>query len=125
MLHLRIPVRGGRRGRKPDLIAESSAEGYRPCLGRLLRRRPEISIQIRRVDTAAWALFRQHHYLNHGLHRAAACFMATVNGPPSAFTAVLHAPTPTGDTGGSIARSVCPTSRAWASATPCRNSWRR
>jgi ABC-type ATPase involved in cell division len=59
---------------------------------RLLRRRPEIPLCIRRTNAAAWELFRHHHYLNHGLNRAAACFVATVNGRPAAFTAVLHAP---------------------------------
>jgi len=59
---------------------------------RLLRRRPEIPLCIRRVDASAWEVFCHHHYLNHALNRSAACFMATVNERPAAFTAVLHNP---------------------------------
>lgn len=61
-------------------------------LWRSLRRRPEIQLRIRRVSPAVWKVFRQHHYLNHDLHRAASCFLAEIGGRPAAFTAVLHNP---------------------------------
>lgn len=68
---------------------------YEPATGqfswRSLRRRPEVQLRIRRTEgKAAWPLFRGHHYLSGDLHRSAACFMATVNDQPAAFTAVLH-----------------------------------
>ncbi len=59
---------------------------------RLLRRRPEIQLHIRRAHTSEWEYFRRHHYLDHGLHRAATCFIAEVEGRPAAFTGSLHKP---------------------------------
>lgn len=59
---------------------------------RSLQRRPQIELRIRRVDTSRWAIFRDHHYLDHDLHRAARCFMAEVAGRPAAFASVLHNP---------------------------------
>lgn len=75
---------------------------YEPATGafswRLLRRRPEIRLSIRRVDgKQVWPLFRGHHYLTGDLHRSAKCFMASINGQPAAFAAVLHQ---AGKTGG-------------------------
>lgn len=77
---------------------------------RSLRRRPELSLRIRRSHAGAWELFRRHHYLSHNLHPGAMCFLAEIpvglrlahaangqneNPPrytPAAFTAVLHCP---------------------------------
>jgi ABC-type lipoprotein export system ATPase subunit/GNAT superfamily N-acetyltransferase len=58
-------------------------------------RRPPLDLVIRRADRSAWKQFAHHHYLNHDLHKAAACFVAKVEGRPAAFVAVLHAPHPT------------------------------
>lgn len=63
---------------------------------RSLRQRPEIQIQIQRVGSEAWEGFRQHHYLSHNLHKAAACFQANVNGRPAAFASAIYFPHPTG-----------------------------
>jgi ParB-like chromosome segregation protein Spo0J len=64
---------------------------------RLLRRRPQISLHVRRVDGREWwRIFGRHHYLSHDLHRAAQCFLGTVEDRPAAFTAVLHNPHRTG-----------------------------
>jgi hypothetical protein len=61
---------------------------------RSLRRRPEIQLQIRRVERGKWEIFHHHHYLNNaiGLSSAAQCFMATVNGRPAAFVCAVHYP---------------------------------
>lgn len=55
-------------------------------------RRPPIDLDIRRVDRSAWKLFAPHHYLNHEIHKAAACFVAKVEGRPAAFIGVVSAP---------------------------------
>jgi ABC-type molybdenum transport system ATPase subunit/photorepair protein PhrA len=61
-------------------------------LWRSLRRRPEISLRIRRVDASHWKIFAHHHYLSHSLHRAAKCFVGEVNGRPACFASVIHNP---------------------------------
>ncbi len=53
-------------------------------------RRPSIQLEIRRVRPSAWKLFKDHHYLNRNLHKAARCFVAYWNGQPVAFTSVIH-----------------------------------
>ena len=72
---------------------------YQPHLGTLerglVRRRPEIRLEISRTTAAAWRIFRQHHYLSGDLHPSAACFMAVVNDRAVAFVAVLPFPHPT------------------------------
>lgn len=59
------------------------------------RRFPEIRIDVHETTSAAWRIFREHHYLDHALHKAAKCFIATWNQKPVAFCSVLHFPHPT------------------------------
>lgn len=61
---------------------------------RSLRRRPAISITVRRVDKAAWELFKRHHYLSSSLNISAACFLGEIEGQPCAFVAVTSFPHP-------------------------------
>lgn len=51
--------------------------------------RPSISLEISRVHTKAWQLFKAHHYLSHDLNISAACYLAEWNGKPVGFVAVL------------------------------------
>jgi len=66
---------------------------YRPAENtfawRRLRRRPRITLDIVRCRSQAWALFAPHHYLSHGLARAAVCFLASWRERPVAFSAWL------------------------------------
>lgn len=62
---------------------------------RSVQRRPEIQLEIARVDHAAWELFRHHHYLDHNINKASSCFVATWNDTPVAFASVLSFPHPT------------------------------
>jgi GNAT superfamily N-acetyltransferase/alpha-D-ribose 1-methylphosphonate 5-triphosphate synthase subunit PhnL len=57
---------------------------------RLLRRRPPVELRINEATTAAWAMFRGHHYLTANLHKAARCFVATWRDKPVAFTSFMH-----------------------------------
>jgi ABC-type transport system involved in cytochrome c biogenesis ATPase subunit len=67
---------------------------YRPAENlltwRLLQPRPSIALQIVRCQASAWSLFREHHYLSHGLSRAAVCFLASIEGKPVAFSAWVN-----------------------------------
>lgn len=61
----------------------------------LLQRRPPIALEVKRVHSSAWQLFRKHHYLDTRLNAGAVCFCAFIGNVPVAFTAVLHFPHPT------------------------------
>lgn len=63
-------------------------------LGRSLHQRPAIKLEVSRVHSSAWQLFRKHHYLNSNLHIAARCFCAFIDKNPVAFTAVMQFPHP-------------------------------
>lgn len=69
---------------------------YQPHLDQLerrsQRRRPPIQLDIVRVHTSAWDMFRKHHYLDTTLHKASRCFMALWDGRPVAFSAWLPSP---------------------------------
>ncbi len=61
---------------------------------RLLRRRPELQIEIARVPYATWRIFAPFHYLTAELHKAARCFALFVNDRIASFAGVLHRPHP-------------------------------
>jgi len=72
----------------PDWIFDCGAERFEwSCL-----RRPEIKLDIYASDSAAWRMFRKHHYLNSEIHRAAKCYVVEWRGIPVAFTSVIHFP---------------------------------
>jgi energy-coupling factor transporter ATP-binding protein EcfA2 len=62
---------------------------------RLLQRRPEIQLRVRRVGREWWAIFGRHHYLSHSISSGATCYLGEVDGRPAAFTAVINQPTKT------------------------------
>jgi hypothetical protein len=43
---------------------------------RCLRRRPSITLEVRRVGREAWQIFKHHHYLSSALSPSAMCFVA-------------------------------------------------
>lgn len=51
--------------------------------------RPEIKLEISRVHTKAWQLFKDYHYLSRDLNISAACYLAEWNEKPVGFVAVL------------------------------------
>lgn len=53
-------------------------------------KRPPIRLDITRVHSSAWRLFKQHHYLSHELNPSAVCYLAEWAGQPVAFGAVLN-----------------------------------
>jgi hypothetical protein len=76
---------------QPDWVFEPASNHFQ---WRCLQRRPDIQLDIVRVHPAAWQLFKRHHYLDTGLHRAARCFVAFVQGQPAAFASAMHMPHP-------------------------------
>jgi len=57
--------------------------------GRLQRR--HITLKVTGCAPEAWRLFRQHHYLSRTIHRSSQCYLASWNGDPVAFAAVIQA----------------------------------
>ena len=76
---------------QPDWTYEPANDQF---AWRLVRRRPDVAVEIHRVDPTAWKRFKPHHYLSGDHHRTAACFLATVDGQPAAWLSVLHFPHP-------------------------------
>jgi ABC-type phosphate/phosphonate transport system ATPase subunit len=89
---------------EPDWIYQPATNEF--AGGRSLRR-PEINLEVRRVHSDAWQLFRKHHYLNTSLNTSAVCFCAFLDGVPVAFTGVLHFPHPTRKNTKREHRTVC------------------
>ncbi len=54
--------------------------------------RPPVTLEIINVHRDAWKIFRKHHYLDSTIQKTANCFLALVDGQPTAFTAVIHFP---------------------------------
>jgi GNAT superfamily N-acetyltransferase len=52
-------------------------------------RRPHIALEIVRVTTDAWSIFKHYHYLTSSIHRGAVCFAALYEGRAVAFDAWL------------------------------------
>ena len=54
--------------------------------------KPEIKIEIEPVHRKAWKIFREHHYLDHSINKAAHCYVGYWNDQPVTFVGVLHFP---------------------------------
>lgn len=57
-------------------------------------KRPEILLEISECNRNYWKLFRKYHYLDANIHNGSKCYLATVNGEPAAFLAMLSFPHP-------------------------------
>lgn len=71
---------------QPDWILEPHASRF---AWRSQRRRPEIELEIRRVNSSLWSLFAPHHYMTAELNKSATCFAAYHAGRPVAFSSWL------------------------------------
>ena len=69
---------------------------YRPAEDqfhwRLVQQSPTITLQVARVRSSAWELFRHHHYLDTTLNTSALCFVAFWKDTAVAFVAALGFP---------------------------------
>lgn len=73
----------------PDWIFDVGTQKF---TGRCRRRFPKIKLDIYIASTSAWSAFREHHYLDHEIHKGAQCFVATWGEKPVGFCSVLHFP---------------------------------
>jgi ABC-type Mn2+/Zn2+ transport system ATPase subunit/GNAT superfamily N-acetyltransferase len=89
---------------QPDWMLEPTTMIFQ---WRSVQRRPDINIEIARVDYSAWRLFAPFHYLTAELHKAAQCFVLFCDGLPAAFAGVLHRPHAKVDDIKGVSRVVC------------------
>ena len=75
---------------EPDWVLDISSNEFK--WGSL--RRPKIEVEIFQCHHKAWRLFEGHHYLSAKLNTASTCFVATIQGEPAGFLAVLPFPHP-------------------------------
>lgn len=70
---------------EPDWILDMAT---RKITWRCLRR-PTIQLEIHRVHHSVWSLFARHHYLSSQLAPSSVCYLASWNGVPVAFCAIM------------------------------------
>jgi GNAT superfamily N-acetyltransferase len=63
--------------------------------GRGSVRRPSIDIELLPCTTAAWPIFRPHHYLDENLNQSARCWLAIWDGVAVGFTSIIAFPSGT------------------------------
>ena len=64
--------------------SRTTARGY--------ERRPEIVLEVLPCSPEAWAMFRNHHYLDGNINKASRCWIATWDGTPVGFASALSFP---------------------------------
>lgn len=74
---------------QPDWVYNTDTHEF--YNGRYLQR-PQISLKLSPCTTEAWDMFRRHHYLSGDINPASVCYIATLNGEPCAFVALLSLP---------------------------------
>lgn len=52
-------------------------------------RRPEIKLELYKVDRTAWTMFKEHHYLTKDISKSASCYVAYWKDIPVAFTSTI------------------------------------
>lgn len=75
----------------PDWIFEPATMNFQR---RLLRRRPQVDVEVAKVRHDAWELFAPYHYMTNELHGAAQCYCLFINSRPAAFAGILYRPHP-------------------------------
>ncbi len=71
---------------EPDWILNMNTQEFK--FGRTLQR-PKIILQIFKCRSSLWRIFRQHHYLDTSLHKAAQCFTAVWKDQPVSFSSFI------------------------------------
>ena len=79
---------------KPDWIIDTDAEAFVIQPMECLRQEPMVA-EVFEVEPSSWGIFAKHHYLKSDLSPFSRCFIATINGSPAAFYAVISYPSGT------------------------------
>ena len=70
----------------PDWVYEPAINNFK---WRLLRGRPQINLEIKRINHENWKIFSKHHYLDTTLNKSAVCFGGYIDGQLVAFDSWL------------------------------------
>ena len=68
--------------KNPATASNATLEKYIDKLGT----QPTITLEVRRCSPHEWQLFREHHYKDHRLNAASACFIGLLQGKPVVFS---------------------------------------
>jgi GNAT superfamily N-acetyltransferase len=77
---------------RPDWIFDTNTNRM---VGRGSERRPEIVLEMLPCGAEAWAMFRNHHYLDGNLNKSSRCWLFTWNDTPIGFTSAVTLPSGT------------------------------
>ena len=83
---------------RPDWVIDASEQTFE---WRSVQSRPQISVEVARVEYAAWGIFAPFHYMSADLNRSAKCFGLFVAGALCGIAAVLPRPISRGRNRGS------------------------
>ncbi len=73
----------------PDWILEPATMLFQR---RLLRRRPDIDVEVAKVAYGSWELFAPYHYMSADLNKSAQCYCLFIDGKPAVIAAMLYRP---------------------------------
>jgi hypothetical protein len=76
----------------PDWICEPQKGGVLKRCDYLRQGRPNIELQVHRVEYDTWNFFKQHHYLTEECSKSCKFFLFTWNGKPVGINAVIPQP---------------------------------
>ena len=54
--------------------------------------RPQINLQVQRVESTVWDMFKKHHYLTQEMNKGAKCLLFTWDDVPVGFVSYLNQP---------------------------------
>jgi ABC-type lipoprotein export system ATPase subunit/GNAT superfamily N-acetyltransferase len=90
----------------PDWTCSPQKRGVVERHDYLRQGRPKIELSISRVESSAWKIFKQHHYLTHEVNKSCSFYLFQWNFKPIAICAVLPTPRNNNPHGKSISRIV-------------------
>ena len=76
----------------PDWIFYPATMEYKPRGSLQQFKRPEIEVEIKRVEYGLWKIFAPFHYLTASLNKASRCFGLFINGQIVHFAGILNMP---------------------------------
>jgi len=90
----------------PDWTCSPQKGGVLERCDYLRQGRPQIELQVSRVEAETWDFFKKHHYLTEELNVSAKCFLFELNSKPISICCVLNTPRNNNPNGVAISRVV-------------------
>lgn len=90
----------------PDWICNTQKGGALEKCDYLRQGRPDIELQVSRVESDTWDIFKKHHYLTEDVNKSCKFFLFTWHKKPIGIVALLNAPRKGMPNGFSISRVV-------------------